>query len=222
VDHEGSGAALDRIASLRGWLAQQRRPDLDRVGCAEHQALAVELASRSITLVRDDAGLLPVRLVDGERVAAIMPVPTDQTPADTSSAVRPALAEALRARWSGVDEFVVGHAPSDEEIAAVSGAVADHALVVVGTTAALFEPGQARLVEAILRSGSGAVVSVALRTPFDLAAYPESGTHVSTYGILRPSLDALARVLFGVAPAVGRLPAAVPGLYPTGHSLERS
>jgi beta-N-acetylhexosaminidase len=222
VDDAGSRAALDRVASLRAWLGQQGRPDLGLVGCAEHQALATEVATRSTTLVRDDGRLLPLRVHDGDRVAAVMPLPTDQTPADTSSAVPPALADALRARWPAVDEFVVAHAPSDEEIASVAASVADHAVVVVGTTAGLFEPRQAGLVEAILRSASGAVVSVALRTPFDLAAYPGSATHLSTYGILRPSLDALADVLFGVAPAVGRLPAAIPGLYSTGHGLVAS
>ena len=65
------------------------------------------------------------------------------------------------------------------------------------------------------------VITVALRTPFDLAAYPASTTHVSTYGILQPSLDALADALFGGAGFPGRLPAAVPGLHPTGHGLVR-
>jgi hypothetical protein len=30
-------------------------------------------------------------------------------------------------------------------------------------------------------------------------------------------MEALAAALFGDAPMVGRLPAAVPGLYPVGH-----
>jgi beta-N-acetylhexosaminidase len=64
------------------------------------------------------------------------------------------------------------------------------------------------------------VVTVAMRTPFDLAAYPAAPTHLCTYSIHRPSMDALCEVLFGVAPPLGRLPAAIPGLYPTGHRLD--
>jgi beta-N-acetylhexosaminidase len=151
-----------------------------------------------------------------------MPTPTDQTPADTSSTVAPGLARALRRHHGAIDEFVVGHAPTDDEIASVRMAVAGHEIVVVGTTAALLGPRQAALVEGLLANGGGArVVTVALRTPFDLAAYPASRTHLSTYGVLEPTLDALADVLFGRTTAVGRLPAAVPGLHPTGHGIDR-
>ena len=62
-------------------------------------------------------------------------------------------------------------------------------------------------------------VTVALRTPFDLAGYPEATTHVCTYGRQRPSMDALAAALFGRIPFRGRLPVAIPGLYPTGHRV---
>ena len=51
------------------------------------------------------------------------------------------------------------------------------------------------------------VVTVALRTPLDLAADPGAVTHIATYSILRPSLDALASALFGAIPFRGRLPA---------------
>ena len=35
------------------------QPPLDVVGCGDHQALAAELARRSMTLVRNDERLLP-------------------------------------------------------------------------------------------------------------------------------------------------------------------
>jgi N-acetylglucosamine-6-phosphate deacetylase len=54
------------------------------------------------------------------------------------------------------------------------------------------------------------VVTVALRTPWDLSAYPEAGTHLCTYGLHPPPLRALARTLVtGDAP--GRLPVAAGG-----------
>ena len=62
-------------------------------------------------------------------------------------------------------------------------------------------------------------MTVALRTPFDLAAYPSSPTHVCAYGILEPTCEAVAAALFGDIPFAGRLPAPIPGLYPVGHGL---
>jgi beta-N-acetylhexosaminidase len=210
-----------RLDAFSGWLAGFEDVDVEMVGCADHRALAAELAARSVTLVRDDDGLIPLRVGADARIAAIMPAPADQTPADTSSAVEPGLARALREHHAAVDEVVVAHAPSDAEIAGLARRTGDHEVIVVGTTAAHLEPAQSALVDALLARTTGTVVTVALRTPFDLGAYPSSRAHLSTYGILAPSLDALAAILFGRAPAVGRLPAAVPGLHPTGHGINR-
>jgi beta-N-acetylhexosaminidase len=215
------GAAADRVRALRVWLAGFDQPDLSVVASRQHAELAGELARRSITLVRNDDGLLPLRLPSGARIAAIMPHPTDQTPADTSSTVAPGLASALRERFGEVDEYVVAHDPPASEIAAVRDAVGGHDLVIVGTTAAVLVPTQAALVEALLER-SRRVVTVALRTPFDLAAYPSSRTHVSTYGILPPTLHALAAALAGAAGFEGRLPARIGDLYPRGHGIRRT
>jgi beta-N-acetylhexosaminidase len=220
IDAVAARASAGRVRALREWLAGVDQPDLAVVGSATHAGLANELAARALTLVRDDDGLLPVALDPTDRIAAIMPTSTDQTPADTSSTVRAGLAAALRAHHPAVDEIIVDHAPSADDIAAVRERIRDHALVVVGTTAATGERGQAALVQALLAAGPH-VVTVALRTPFDLAAYPASRVHASSYGLLRPSLEALGAALFGRAGFRGRLPAAIPGLHPTGRGLVR-
>jgi beta-N-acetylhexosaminidase len=221
LDAARGEATKVRLDAIGAWLVGFEDVDIAIVGCDDHRALAAELAARSITLVRDHDGLIPLRVGADARIAGIMPVPTDLTPADTSSAVKPGLAGALRHHHASVDEFVVAHAPSDEEIAGVAERTGDHDVIVVGTTAAHLEPAQARLVDALLARTNRTVVTVALRTPFDLGAYPASRAHLSTYGILAPSLDALGAILFGRAPAVGRLPASIPGLHPTGHGIDR-
>jgi beta-N-acetylhexosaminidase len=70
------------------------------------------------------------------------------------------------------------------------------------------------------------LVTVALRTPWDLAAYPEAGTHLCTYSILRESMDALAAAIFGrtSGPAgasmfQGRLPVRIAGIAESGHGV---
>ena len=217
-DRDALDASARRVAGLRRWLAGFPQPDLEVVGCAEHRALAAELASRSVTLVRDDPGLLPLRPAAGARIAAIMPAPRDLTPADTSSTVSPGLAAALRRHHPHVDEIVTGHPPEAAEIEALRGRAASWDVIVVGTLDAHRDAAQAALVEA-LRATGRPLVTVALRTPYDLAFYPAAPTHLCTYSILWPSLDALADVLFGVAPARGRLPVAIPAILPRGHGL---
>ena len=50
------------MLALKRWLSAQTQPELDVVNCAEHQALAREVAAQALTLVRDDAYRLPLRL----------------------------------------------------------------------------------------------------------------------------------------------------------------
>jgi beta-N-acetylhexosaminidase len=201
-------ASLGRIRALKEWAAAQPQPELHVVGCEEHRALEAELARRSITLVRDEAGLLPLRPPADARIAAVMPQPTDLTPADTSSTVALHLAAALRRHHPQVDEFVTGHAPTPDEIAALREQLAGYDLLVLGTINASMQPEQAALVNELLALDIP-TVTVALRTPYDLAAYPTAGTHLCTYSIQPASLEALAGALFGQFTPSGRLPVAL-------------
>jgi beta-N-acetylhexosaminidase len=218
LDPERVASATHRVRGLRTWVAPFRQPPLEVVGCGEHRSLARELAERAVTLVRDLDGLLPLRLGPDARVAAVMPRPRDLTPADTSSRVRPALAPALRTRHPRVEEILTSNPPSAGEIAAVRDRLGSFDLAVVGTMDAFRDPRQADLVRAVLGVAVSAVW-VALRTPFDLAVVPEARAYACTFGILPPSVEALAAAMFGEIPFPGRLPAAIPGLYPAGSGL---
>jgi beta-N-acetylhexosaminidase len=217
-------ASAARIDALRGWLAGFDAPPLEVVGSPEHRAIARELAERSLTLVRDEAHMLPLRLSPDARVAAIMPTPRDLTPADTSSFVASGLASALRAHHPAVDEIVTGHPPTRPEIAALRLRAEGYDLLVVGTMGVTVGSPQAELVEALAATGRP-LVTVALRTPWDLAAYPRARTHACTYSILPESMDALAAALFGRAREAskaafpGRLPVSIAGIAPRGHGL---
>jgi beta-N-acetylhexosaminidase len=218
IDADDDAAATRRLDELRRWLGDHDQPPLDVVGCADHQALATELARRSITLVRNDDRLLPLKPGADARITVVQSMPADLTPADTSATVSPTLALALRRRLGGVDEIRVPSVPGEADIAGLGERLASADLVVVGTYAAHLLPAQAALAAAVLVAGKP-TVTVALRTPWDLLTYPSARTHVCSYGILPPSMEALAAALLGEAPFVGRLPVDIAGLYPRGHGL---
>ncbi|HUG84427.1 MAG TPA: hypothetical protein VMM13_07670, partial [Euzebya sp.] len=92
---------------------------------------------------------------------------------------------------------------------------ADAEVVVLGTIDAHAHPGQVALAEALACSGRP-LITLSLRVPADLAHLPATTTHLCTYGILAPSLAALAAVLVGAAAAGGALPIPVADL-PRGH-----
>ena len=221
LDDASMRGSAERVRALKDWLARNfRSQELSVIRSAEHIAVADEIAGESITLVRNDHGILPLRLRPEDRIAAIVPQPLDLTPADTSSYVRPALAEALRTFHPQVMEISMPYAPSEEDIRLILQSARDCDLIVLGTLNAFEQERQAVLVRELLKTGIPIVVA-ALRLPYDLAAFPEAPTYLCTYGLLEPSMKALGRVLFGTVEPQGRLPAGIPGLHPTGFSLRR-
>ena len=213
-------ASAERVLALKRWLAGQPRPALDVIGSPEHQALAANIAARATTLVRDHTGLLPLRLPPGARVAVVVPQSVDLTPADTSSYIRCELARAVRRYHPGADEINIPADPSESEVAAIRQRLAGYDLAIVGTINATAQPGQTAVVNAALADGIATVV-VALRMPYDLAAFPSAPTYLCSYSILPPSVDALADAIWGQAPIAGRLPVSIVGHYPLGHGEAR-
>ncbi len=201
-------ASARRVLELKRWLAHREQPGLEVVGCAAHRALALEVARRAVTLVRDEPGLLPLRLPAGARLGVIIPEPQDLTPADTSSYVRLSIAAALRRFHPQVEEFVVQVNPPEKQVQEAYNFAAGCDLVIAGTINAREHPGQAALVNALLQQGPP-TIPVALRMPYDLEAYPAAPVYLCTYSILPPAIEALAEALFGEIPLRGRLPVSV-------------
>lgn len=202
-----------RIAAVRRHLSQA---DLDPGVVGSHGELAAELATKSITLVRNDQGVIPLSLESTSKVLVLEPEPTNVTPADTTALYDPSLAPAVRQRHGNVAGIVYPHDPEPSHIAALVDRARGHDLVIVATVNAT--PGQADLVRRL--SGPDAtVITVSLREPQDLGSYPEATTHVCAYSGHGPSVDAVVGAIFGESAFSGRLPVTIPGLYESGHGL---
>ena len=204
-------SSLQRISATRRRLP---KPDLRPEVVGSHHDLADELAHRSVTLVRNDAGLIPI--TEPGRILVLEPEPTNVTPADTTDRHGPAFAETMREFHDQVTGIVYPHDPSPADVTGIVDVARNHDLVVVGTVNA--PPGQVELVDGLMTTDV-ALITVALREPQDLASYPQVSTHFCTYSGHTPSLRALAWGLFEGMPFVGRLPVAIPRLYPIGHGL---
>ncbi len=198
--------ALARIAAARQQADRIAPLDLDTIGCAEHQRIAQTIADRSITLVRD-GGQLPLRPGPDDTIAVITPVPRDLTPADTSSAAHIGLADAIRQRHPHTRAYQL---PAGEgHLSAILEATLDAQIVVVGTVAADQDAAQAELVRTLHARGQQPIV-IALRTPYDLIAFPMIKTYLCAYGIRSVTTEAAARVLFSEIEPRGVLPCPIP------------
>jgi beta-N-acetylhexosaminidase len=202
-------ASASRILALKRWLGGRKQPPLSTVGGREHRRLAGELAARSVTLVRDRAGRVPIALPRSARIAVVVPQPKDLTSADTSSYQIPELAAAVRRHHHRTDSFLYLLEPSPSDIRALVSELSRYDLVILGTINAAEFPGQAAFVGALLARKIPTIVA-ALRLPYDLVAFPNAPTYVCSYSILPPSMNALADALWGRAGFPGRLPVRLP------------
>jgi beta-N-acetylhexosaminidase len=209
LNPESVQISLERIAALKQWIsAQLTQPALSVVRSAEHLGVADEIAERSITLVRDRQNLLPLQLSPGKRVAVLVPEPQNLTPADTSSYVKPGLAEALSAYHPGVQCFTIPFSPGAEERNAIIESLRGFDLIIAGTINACSTPDQAALIRELTQTNIPLVV-VAMRLPYDLEEFPQVSTYLCCYSILEPSMRAVAKGLFGKILMEGQLPVCV-------------
>lgn len=199
-------ASVRRIARLKALVAAQGPVDPAWLGAPEHRALAASIARDALTVIRDDAGLLPLRRATRLAVVECFYQWTFRSTSERPSASP--LAEALRARFPNVTGVMVdGQEPSADDRAARA-AVAAADLVLLGTRGANRFPGQAALVEAV-RGWGKPTLAVALADPYDALAYPALPTALATYGADVAMLEALSAALAGEAKARGRLPVTV-------------
>jgi beta-N-acetylhexosaminidase len=187
------------------------------VGASAHLAVAARVADRSVTLLRDDAELLPLA---SSRARSVLVTGSGEATTAT-------LARLLRKRGATVRALGTGADPDGATVARAAAAARTSALVVVATrnVSASGGAGQRALVRALAGSGRP-VVTVAVGNPYDLAYLRGVRTYLATYGDRRASLEAVVRVLFGEVRPRGRLPVDIPTpgragrpLYPFGSGL---
>ena len=157
---------------------------------AEHHVLALELARKAITLLKDDASLLPLKL--GEPLLVI----------ETAGAK--GLGTLL-----GATTFEINNDPEADAINAAASKTSDQLKVIVATTDANLYPSQVKLVTQLLRKTPNIII-VSVRTPYDISVLPRVPTALAAYGGNPPTLQAIADVLMGKVEASGILPVTLP------------
>jgi beta-N-acetylhexosaminidase len=157
--------------------------------------LARSIARQSVTVVRNETKLLPLK--SNERVLLVAPNKKDRVGFYDANV----LSNALRACHAQLDVELIEIAPSRKEIAKIARAAKLYDKVIVATLNARYYAAQAQLVRAIDQP-----IFVALRNPYDLSVASDAPTFVTTYGDAPVSLEALAQVLCGKIEAKGALP----------------
>jgi len=208
-------------------LMRQRVTPLDEidqiVGGKETLDLADEIAAHAITLVRNNANLLPLNLQPKTTIFNLAITNGD----DRLFITQPFVSRLAR---SGVKvvTIVLDDRSSEAEVNKALG-LAGHADLVIASLYGRVRTGQARSV-ALPEPGAKALetlidrqtplIGISFGNPYLLSSFPKMQTYLVAYGDMPSLQEAAAQALLGQSDITGRLPISLPGLYPRGTGIQ--
>ncbi|HEY7181821.1 MAG TPA: glycoside hydrolase family 3 N-terminal domain-containing protein [Blastocatellia bacterium] len=206
------GLNVNRMADLR---------EVDRVmSNPRFNEIAQQIADRSITLVRDEQRRLPLN----PKARLFNITFTDED----DPAITKVFVDELRSRAAQVDGILLDYHSTESEVSrslarldegkydAVILSVAVRARSGKGSVA--LPPICKRLSDELIRRNLPLTV-ISFGNPYLLAAMPNTPSYLLAYSPFPVSQRAAAKAVFGEIEIGGKLPAAIPGLYPRGHGL---
>lgn len=180
--------AVKQRYGLLFWQPIDSTTAAERVNLAAHEQLLNELFLAGVTVAVDRNSLIPV--TPDDTVALVYPATRVQV-ANECKTHRPDL------RLIGVSD-----SPSDEEVAWAVEAASQTDVTIVFTQNAIQNAQQQQLVNTLPPEKT---VAVALWSPYDWTKFPGVASYVLTYSPARPAVPAACAILFGAAPAQGKL-----------------
>jgi beta-N-acetylhexosaminidase len=209
----GLGLNLSRIVDIR------------RIGQAvaspRSQALAAQIADRSITAVKDEAHLLPINPVQNRKLFSIV------LASDLESSPGALFQSELRRRFPSIRTTWANARISDEQLPSIDKAASDSDEIICSTLARLtsgqdtigLPESQKRIIEKLLGSGKP-VVWVAFGNPYVVRLAPLAGTYLCTFSYSDSSQMAAARAISGEIPISGKMPVSIPLFAKAGAGLQ--
>ncbi|MDE2981816.1 MAG: serine hydrolase [Gemmatimonadota bacterium] len=213
-------------AKARLGLHRGRRVDptavAERVGTAEHRAVAERAATAALTLVRDRDRVLP--LPWGANVLSVTYARPDALLAGRTfdASLRSHARRVATARvgpdtpWATYDSLL--HAARVADAVIVGAYVPPRS----GVGSVGVPPGFRAFVERLDRMDGPRAAVLSFGSSYLLSAFPETGTYLVAWGGWEVSQRAAARAVAGLTPITGRLPISIPPLHAIGEGLERA
>jgi beta-glucosidase-like glycosyl hydrolase len=236
-----SGSQLDasvtRILRAKASLGLhvKRLVDLDavpsNVGGRRHLAIAQEASERSMTLVKDERNQIPLTIPRDSPILylSVLDYPAGWQIAAPSRTFIPE----LKKRWPQVTAVEVSDRTPPADLDFVRATAPRYAAVIAsvfvransGSGRIDLSPDCVKLLRDLARAGartSAPFVTVFFGNPYVAAAAPELPAVLLTYDLYDLAEASAVRAIAGETRISGRLPIALPGLFPVGHGLDRA
>ncbi|HEY2325744.1 MAG TPA: glycoside hydrolase family 3 N-terminal domain-containing protein, partial [Thermoanaerobaculia bacterium] len=197
-------------------------PDVifNTVDSEESRKIATEIATKAMTLVREESGALPLA-----KNARVVVVSISDFPETTNPLAE--LDRELKRRLSTPPlTFTLDSRSIDSDAAPIIDAARNADVILLGLAirarsgaGQIAVPDVAQHAIEKFASTSAKQIAVSFGTPYLLREIPSVPTYICAYGPQPVLQIAAARALFGEAKMTGKLPVTIPGLYDRGHGI---
>ncbi len=220
-------------AKARLGLHKQKQVSLDAIsqvlGGRAHRSIAQSASERGLTLIKDEHNAVPLRVPASASILylSVLDYPGGWGIAAPSRTMAPE----LRKRWPNLTAVELSDETTPSELDLLR-ATADRYDAVVASVFVRASSASGRMdlaapVARVLndiarRTRSKPFVAVFFGNPYVTAVVPDLPAMLLTYDYYDLAELSAVRAIAGETPIGGRLPIALPGLFPVGHGLTRS
>jgi len=195
---------------------------MEAVDRPEDVAHALEVARRSITVLRNEGGVLPLHAEQPLRILHLV------LSSDARNDAIAGIPEAeLAARRIATQTYVLGPEVSPETASRILAAAPGFTHVIASAFVRVsaykgnadMAEGHARLLRDLQAAGRP-VVLISFGSPYLLRQVPSVSAYMSAYGGADSSQRAAIAAVFGEYPVSGKVPVSLPGFYAFGDGLQ--
>ena len=222
-------------AKARLGLHRQRSVSLDAVpltvGGRKHDAIARAVSEKSITLIKDTRNTVPLPTPRSGKVLylSVLDYPSGWRIAAPSRAVIPALKE----RWPNTEAVEISDRTTPNELDLVRAMAENYDAIVAGVFVRAasasgrldLAPPVVRLLQDLSRSTEARkqpFVAAFFGSPYTPMFVPDIPAMLMTYDFSDYAETSAVKAIAGEIPINGKLPIALPGLFPIGHGIQRN
>jgi beta-N-acetylhexosaminidase len=190
--------------------------DIDR---PEDQEQAAEIASRAITLVKNEGNLIPLRAPAKTCFMTLAEGHYSSQGFEFAQEVR------HREKTATVIQLDASLPDASLDLAVQKTAACDSVAVAAFASVAAYRGdvalggGFPRMLDALFATGKP-VALIALGNPYLVRSFPKAAAFVLTFSTVPPSETAAVKALFGESPISGHTPVSIPGVAQLGEGVQ--
>ena len=226
IDEMDINRSVRKILSAKEWLGlpEKRFSDAARIQASllapDHLSLAEEIARASITVVKNESNLLPLKTTASKKFFCLSLLQNDEA-ASAKNFVREIEKRGVELH-SEMLEKNISHAEMRRILRATDKAddiiVAAFTKVREGSGGISFSEDQRFLLDklSLLRKR---IIFISFGSPYILSSFPKASAMVAAYCDAPCSIHAVIETLFAEISPLGKLPISIPNLAPIGTSF---